>query len=132
MLFENADLNVALFPILLLLVALTLCSRHFFWKKEEKPRRLLKQFRLEIILMACFLVVLLASLPFYPALMSFHFPNTIKDVSSAEQILTYLQIYNREIVRTVQVLFWIIFEFIIFMSLVYNYVKSRNEYEETR
>ncbi len=58
-----------------------------------------------------FLVVLWFALPSTPSLATFGYPKDVARISRPEDLLEFLQWYNRAIVRTTEVVFWFIFVF---------------------
>ena len=79
----------------------------------------------ETVVFSIVFVVLLLSLPGWPALTTFGYPDSVEEVETPAKVLAYLQDYNRAIGRTVQVLFW----FMLFLvgwigSAFYGFAKA--------
>lgn len=55
------------------------------------------------------MVVLWLSLPSTPSLSTFGYPDSIENINSQEKLLNLLQDYNRALVRTTEVVHWLIF-----------------------
>jgi phosphate/sulfate permease len=73
-------------------------------------------------------VMLLFALPQTPTLSTFGYPKSIEDIQTPKQMLYYLQWYNHALVKTIYVLYWFIFTFVVwFLSAVYTFSKAVTE-----
>jgi hypothetical protein len=100
-------------------------SRYLLRNEPDPVKKTLKLFRLHLIFMGGFCIVLWFLLPQTPVLSTFGYPKSESDIRSATSLLRYLQEYNRAIVRTTQVLHWFIFVFVWwFMTTLYELTKT--------
>ena len=130
--FQNMDLNLVLLPIIIFWMIIGTLSRKYMWQSFDVRDRALKIFRLEVLMLAMFLAILWLSLPFIPGLYSFGYPDSVRQIERPEEILRYLQEYNRAIVRTTQVLALVIISFAILLGSLYRYFKIVNHNENDR
>lgn len=89
-----------------------------------------EKMKLSLILFGIYSVVLWVCVPSTPVLATFGYPETVNDIKNPEQVLRYLQDYNKVIVRTSEILRWFLFGFIwFFMTNIYLYATHReNEF----
>jgi hypothetical protein len=64
------------------------------------------------IAVGAFLIMLWMLLPCTPVLSTFGNPKTVGEIQSPENLLKFLQDYNKALVRTTEVLHWFIFVFV--------------------
>ncbi len=107
--FRETDVSLLLIP------AFAVAAIFIFFAKaklsrESDPRKTLAM-RLRFTLWAAggFFLYLWFLLPSTPSLSTFGYPQTAADVGDPQKVLHYLQWYNREIVRTAEVVHWAIF-----------------------
>ncbi|MFD2533337.1 hypothetical protein [Gracilimonas halophila] len=113
--------GLALFVVLLFIIGFK------FWegKKDDQLEKAVSGLKINIFMVGFLSVVLWFMLPSTPSLQSFGFPETVNDVQTSEQVLSYLQEYNRAIVRTTDVVYWFIFIFVWgFLSSLYTVIKT--------
>ncbi len=130
--FENMDLNLVLLPVIIFWVFVSVLSRKFMWKSTDVRTRALRLLRLEMIMLGVFMAILWLSLPFVPGLYSFGYPDSVRQIERPEEILHYLQEYNRAIVRTTQVLLLTLISFIVLLGSFYRYFKVVGPKENDR
>ncbi|WP_146185044.1 hypothetical protein [Flavobacterium pallidum] len=75
-------------------------------KRQNSVKKSL-QFRL--VFYGVVMIILWFSLPMTPSLSTFGYPEDIADIESKEKLLKYLQRYNVAIVKTTEVVHWMIF-----------------------
>lgn len=103
-------LGVILIAVLAVVIA-NLVTRYRLRHEQDSLKKTLKLFRVHLVCMGAFCIVLWFLLPMTPVLSTFGYPKTARDIQSTESLLRYLQDYNRALVRTTQVLHWFIFVF---------------------
>ena len=101
-----------LFIAVIVVVVANLGSRYFLRHEHDPLKKALKLFRLNLVFMGGFCVLLWFLLPITPALSTFGYPQSEIDIQSTKSLLRYLQDYNRALVRTTEVLHWFIFVFV--------------------
>ena len=101
-----------LFIAVSVVVVANLVSRYFLRREQDPFTNTLKLFRLNLVCMGGFCVLLWFLLPITPALSTFGYPQSEIDIQSTKSLLRYLQDYNRALVRTTEVLHWFIFVFV--------------------
>ena len=125
--FDNIDWQLwIILPSVFILVIVALLLRSRINKDKNPLNRALSLLKLNTIVLASFLLCLwIFVLPRIPTLSSEGYPQTVESLQSPQQLLEYLQIYNRALVRTTIVLFWFIFVFVAwFLSSLYNFSKA--------
>jgi hypothetical protein len=83
-------------------------------------------FKLNLILIGAFTgIAWLLSFGLTPSLSTFGYPETIEDIQNPEQILNYLQQYNRALVTNLLVFNWFIVTFSVwFLSSLYGFART--------
>lgn len=125
--FDNIDWQLwVILPSVFILVIVALLLRSRINKDKNPLNRALRLLKLNTIILASFLLCLwIFALPRIPTLSSEGYPQTVESLQSPQQLLEYLQMYNRALVRTTIVLFWFIFVFVAwFLSSLYNFSKT--------
>jgi hypothetical protein len=80
------------------------------------------QFRL--IFYGFVMAFILFWLPSTPSLASFDYPADIDDIENKQKLLKYLQDYNEAIVKTTEVVYWMIFITVFwFVSIISSIIK---------
>jgi hypothetical protein len=80
------------------------------------------QFRL--IFYGFVMAFMLFWLPSTPSLASFGYPADIDDIENKQKLLKYLQDYNEAIVKTTEVVYWMIFITVFwFVSIIFSIIK---------
>lgn len=116
---------VVVFSAVVVVIAATHLSRYLLRNEPDPVQKTLKLFRLHLIFMAGFCVVLWFLLPQTPVLRTFGSPDSENDIRSTASLLRYLQDYNRAIVRTTEVLHWFLFVFVWwFVNTLYELTKT--------
>src|SRR5882672_3343096 len=106
--FEGVGLSYILFPVVVLWVAVVGIVR-FRSRNQDPLRRAFQRFKILTIATGATLIVLWFCLPYTPVLGTFGYPKSIEDVKTPELVLRYLQDYNKALVRTTEVVYWVIF-----------------------
>jgi len=99
---------------------------YYFWQSKPKNEleRAILLLKVNTIAVGLLSILLWFMLPSTPSLSTFGFPETVKEIQSNEQLLSYLQEYNQAIVRTTRVVHWFIFIFVWgFLAAVYSVIK---------
>jgi hypothetical protein len=118
--FAESDFLSVFGPALVGIAVLTFVLNFWLNKGEDKVSRALTLLKINTIAVGALSVVLWFLLPSTATLSSFGLPETAQEIQSNEQILRYLQEYNRAIVRTTSVVYWFLFIFVWwFLSAVY-------------
>jgi hypothetical protein len=116
--------NVIFVGIIVVVVA-NLVSRYVLRREEDPLKKTLKLFRLQLVFMGGFCVLLWFFLPSTPVLSTFGYPDSERDIQSAKSLLYYLQESNQALVRTTQVVYWFIFVFVWwFMTTLFDLSKT--------
>jgi hypothetical protein len=117
--------QVVLYTGIVVVVIANLVSRYVLRHEEDPLKKTLKLFRLQLVFMGGFCILLWFFLPSTPVLSTFGYPRTESDIQSAKSLLYYLQESNQALVRTTQVLFWFIFVFVWwFMTTLFDLSKT--------
>ncbi|HET8865983.1 MAG TPA: hypothetical protein VFM80_09835 [Gracilimonas sp.] len=98
-----------------------------FWegKKQDELGKAISLLKINIFSIGFLSIVLWFMLPLTPSLRTFGFPETINEIQSNEQLLDYLQEYNKAIVRTTEVVHWFIFIFVWgFLTSLYSVIRT--------
>lgn len=97
--------------------------------------RAIEHFKTTSIVFGILLFILWFLMPQTAVLSTFGYPENIEAIKSQESVLSYLQRYNKAIVRTTEILQWFIFLFICwFLSSLYvvmRAIKSVKVYNKT-
>jgi ABC-type xylose transport system permease subunit len=125
--FIDTQLSRILLPVLLALVVIAFAS-HLDARRQTDPlRRAWVLFRFNTIAIGAVLLLLLFCLPSTPALSTFGYPSGVQAVTQPQLLLNTLQEYNRALVRTTEVVFWLLFLFVWwFLTSLYAFSKTVN------
>lgn len=140
--FRDTSLVNILGPVILMWVVISVIV-HFRSREATALKQATQRFKLATIGTGFTLIVLWFSLPITPVLGTFGYPNNVEVVKSPELLLTYLQDYNKALVRTTEVVHWLIFIFVSwFLTSLYTFSKAiaasaveqanRNELEDVK
>jgi hypothetical protein len=110
--FIDIQLAHILLPVIVFWVAVSFVMRVRQTKEPDAARRAWMNFKLNAIASATLLVILWFALPSTPSLSTFGYPKGLDDVSDPRRLLKYLQDYNRALVRTTEVVQWLLFLFV--------------------
>ena len=95
----------------------------YFIIKRQNNFKLMLQFRL--IFYGFVMAFMLFWLPSTPSLASFGYPADIDDIENKQKLLKYLQDYNEAIVKTTEVVYWMIFITVFwFVSIISSIIKN--------
>jgi hypothetical protein len=111
--YPDTDLY-KLLPWIMLIIGLPLFVI-LIWIKlriKNKFHASIAVFKLTSIAVGTFLIMLWMLLPCTPVLSTFGFPKTVGEIQSPENLLKFLQDYNKALVRTTEVFYWFIFVFV--------------------
>ncbi|WP_396176179.1 hypothetical protein [Flavobacterium sp.] len=94
----------------------------YFIIKRQNNFKLMLQFRL--IFYGFVMAFMLFWLPSTPSLASFGYPADFDDIENKQKLLKYLQDYNEAIVKTTEVVYWMIFITVFwFVSIISSIIK---------
>ena len=123
--FIDIQLAYILLPVVLFWVVVSVVMRVRQTKESDAARRAWMNFKLNAIASATLLVILWFALPSTPVLSTFGYPKGLDDVSDPRRLLKYLQDYNRAVVRTTEVVQWLLFLFVWgFGSALYDLLRT--------
>ena len=118
---ENINLAWILIPFIIAAIVYPRIVKH---RTGDPLRDKLKDMQVMLIMFGVIMVVLLFSLPMTPSLSTFGYPETIEDIATPEKVLKLMQRYNKAIVRTTEVLHWLLFISVFwFVAVMYQLVK---------
>ena len=129
------SLTNAFFPFLLFLISsilfMTFAGALIFHRRRNdyhgiSLRRSLWRFKVNLILLAVCITIAAATLYILTAALNdYGYPNVPEDVQTAEQILNYLQQYNRAIMTNTYALLWFFYALTVwFLTTLYSFAKA--------
>lgn len=91
-----------------------------------------KNVQIMLLIFGVLLAVMMFSLPSTPSLSTFGYPETVEDINNPEKVLKLLQRYNKAIVRTIEIVHWLIFISIFWiLTAVYQLLQAyRNKLDK--
>ena len=123
--FIDIQLAYILLPVILFWVAVSVVVRLRQMKEPDAARRAWMNFRLIAMAEGTLLVILWFALPSTASLSTFGYPKGLDDVSDPRRLLKYLQDYNRAVVRTTEVVQWLLFLLVSgFGSALYDFLRT--------
>jgi hypothetical protein len=123
--FIDIELANILLPAIVFWVVVSVVMRVRMTKESDAAKRAWMNFKLIAIASATLLVILWFALPSTPSLSTFGYPKGLDDVSDPRRLLKYLQDYNRAVVRTTEVVQWLLFLFIFWIgSALYDFLRT--------
>jgi hypothetical protein len=123
--FIHARLASILLPVIVVWVVLLLIFRLRARHEGDPVIRAWREFKFSTISTGVMLLVLWFSLPFTPVLSTFGYPAGLEAVSQPQLLLNTLQDYNRALVRTIDVVYWLLFIFVWwFLFTLYSFSKA--------
>ena len=123
--FIDIQLANILLPVVIFWVVVSVVVRLRQTKEPDAARRAWMNFRLIAMAEGTLLVILWFALPITPVLSTFGYPKGLDDVSDPRRLLKYLQDYNRAVVRTTEVVQWLLFLLVFgFGSALYDFLKT--------
>ena len=123
--FIDIGLANILLPVIVFWVVVSVVMRVRMTKESDAAKRAWMNFKLIAIASATLLVILWFALPSTPSLSTFGYPKGLDDVSDPRRLLKYLQDYNRAVVRTTEVVQWLLFLFIFWIgSALYDFLRT--------
>ena len=123
--FFESEFQSIFFPALIVVVVFVV--GYSLWQRKNKNdlEKAVSLLKVNTIAVGVLSILLWFLLPSTPSLSTFGFPETVKEIQSNEQLLSYLQEYNQAIVRTTRVVHWFIFIFVWgFLAAVYSVIKA--------
>lgn len=118
--FMNYLQNLDSIYICLVLLSMFIIRHLIVQRKNDL--KLTLQFRL--IFYGVLMFIFLFSLPSTPSLASFGYPDNNEDIQNSKKLLHLLQDYNKALVKTTEVLHWMIFITVFwFVSVVSTIIK---------
>ncbi|MBE9103293.1 hypothetical protein [Vacuolonema iberomarrocanum] len=115
-----------LLPAILVFTGILLFNRWRINQETHLIKRAFRLLRLYFVLFAAFIGItwLLVSVMTVP-LSTFGYPDGIENIQSPEQLLSYLQGYNRALVLNIQAFSWFIFVFAVwFLFAMYEFSRT--------
>jgi len=129
MLFESNFFQILLLAFLIVLV-FTVAYKFWAGVKTNEVDKAIQNLKISIFTTGFISLVLWFLLP-TPAFSAFG-PQSVSDIQSSEEILAYLQNYNKAITRTTQVVYFFIFIFVWgFLSSIHYLIKVVSKLRET-
>jgi hypothetical protein len=122
--FIDIELAYILLPVVCFWVVVSLVMRLRQTKEPDAAKRAWMNFKLNVMASATLLVILWFALPITPVLSTFGYPKGLDDVSDPRRLLKYLQDYNRAVVRTTEVVHWLLFFAFVFGSVLYDFLRT--------
>lgn len=123
--FINSDFYSIFGPAIIVVIIFIIGFKFWEGKKQDELGKAISFLKLNIFATGFLSIVLWFMLPSTPSLSTFGFPETINEIQSNEQLLDYLQEYNKAIVRTTEVIHWFIFIFVWgFLTSLYSVIKT--------
>jgi hypothetical protein len=114
--FQKIDLTYILLPTFLILAGFMVYTKYRF--------SVVTGLKFRTIMFGAVLMLLWFSLPSTPSLSSFGYPYDAEDIATPAKTLKYLQRYNNAIVRTTEVVHWMIFILVFwFLTTFYEVIK---------
>lgn len=121
-----------LFPFLLLLVffvtliGILVVQRRWQYQGSPSLKGSLQRFKVSLTLLAvCLGIAALTAQALTRGLSSFGYPDVPADVQTTEQILDYLQRYNRAIMTNTYALLWFFYAFVVwFLTTLYAFAQA--------
>ena len=107
--FRETDISFLLIPALAVSAILTFFAHVKVSREKDQRKKLTMRIRFALWTACGFFLYLWFLLPSTPSLSTFGYPQTEADIENPQKLLRYLQWYNREIVRTVEIVHWAIF-----------------------
>ena len=126
---DKIDLVWIVLPFFIGGIAYSKIVRH---KTGDPVRDSIKNVQIMFIIMGVLFFVLWFSLPSAPSLSTFGYPETVEEIGTPEKMLKLLQTYNRAIVRTTEVVHWVLFILMFWMlGSVYQLLQAyRNKLDK--
>ena len=129
---QLAYLIGVLFPLSLLsvglvtLVGILVVQQRWHDSGSPSLKRSLQHFKVSLILLAiCLGIAAVTTQAITTDLNSFGYPDGPADIQSAEQILDYLQRYNRGIMTNTYTLLWFLYAFTVwFLTTLYAFARA--------
>ena len=129
---QFAYLIGVLFPLSLLsvglvtLVGILVVQQRWHDSGSPSLKRSLQHFKVSLILLAiCLGIAAVTTQAITTDLNSFGYPDGPADIQSAEQILDYLQRYNRGIMTNTYTLLWFLYAFTVwFLTTLYAFARA--------
>ena len=116
-----------IYPIFLMtLIGILAVYRHRNVQPNPSLRQSLRQFKVNLILLAVCMTISIAGLYILVAIPNDGgYPNVPEDVQTAEQVLNYLQQYNRTIRTNTYLLLWCFYGFTVsFLTTLYAFAQA--------
>jgi hypothetical protein len=110
--FIHTQLSTILFPATIVMIAFTIAFRLYARRQTDPLQRAWVQFRLNTIAIGAMLLLLWFCLPVTATLSTFGYPAGVDAVTQPQSLLNTLQEYNRALVRTTEVVYWLLFFFV--------------------
>jgi hypothetical protein len=122
--FIDTQLPYLLGPVILCWLVVSFVMRRRQANEPDAIKRAWMNFKLTAIGSGIVLVILWLALPSTPSLSTFGFPDGLDAVTDPRRLLRILQDFNRALVRTTEVVGWLMFLLIwVFGSALYDFLK---------
>lgn len=123
--FIDSELYLILGLAIILVLIFTIGFKFWEGEKQDELDKAISLLKINIFGVGFLSIVLWFMLPITSTLSTFGFPETINEIQSNEQLLDYLQKYNKAIVRTTEIVYWFIFIFVWgFLTSLYSIIKT--------
>ncbi|REL33547.1 hypothetical protein DYD21_09030 [Rhodohalobacter sp. SW132] len=123
--FIDSELYLILGLAIILVLIFTIGFKFWEGEKQDELDKAISLLKINIFGVGFLSIVLWFMLPITSTLSTFGFPETINEIQSNEQLLDYLQKYNKAIVRTTEIVHWFIFIFVWgFLTSLYSIIKT--------
>jgi hypothetical protein len=120
----DIPLTSILLPAIVILVAVSLFLRFRSRGESEPLIHAWKEFRISLLATGSILIFLWLALPSTPSLSTFGYPADVDRVTQPARLLSLLQDYNRALVRTTEIVHWVIFIIVWwFIASVHSFAK---------
>ncbi|HMO33106.1 MAG TPA: hypothetical protein PKE63_01190 [Lacibacter sp.] len=135
---QNTDLLIIFGPAILIASLLLLVAVSRTGKQGISPlAKAVDHFFFSTLFFGVLLILLWLSLPSTPALKTFGFPADVTAVQDEKKLLWHLQEYNKAIVRTTEVVQWLLFLFVwwfltTLLVVVHAWKKQSGQLQQTK
>jgi hypothetical protein len=120
----DTPLTYILLPAIVVWVAISQFLRFRSQGENDPLLRAWTEFRLSLLATGSILILLWFALPSTPSLSTFGYPADLERVTQPNRLLGLLQDYNRALVRTTEIVHWVIFVMVWwFISSLYSFAK---------
>lgn len=120
MIFEDVHVGLLFLPVI---VIAGIYKQFIKRDTGDALRDKLKDLEITLIAFGVMIFIAVLALPVTPSLSTFGYPETLEDINSQKKMLRLFQEYNIAIVRTTEVVHWMLFTSgILIISTVYKLI----------